>query len=425
MTASASKYVAGLLNSIADSTSAAGNSDQYRFVYRGPDINGDPGGPLVTSDVALEQLFNWFFANGGPNLPITGTPTIRGVSPQILDSLSPPSVWEYAGGVTRQLGDRGALRADLSFRKFGDFYISRTDTSTGKAIDNRPFAPLSVAGRQYDLAVIETDSEGILKRQYAGLTLQATYRLGARVDVGANYTLSRLWGNVDGETPNNGPFSDTARQYPEYKQESWNYPVADLLADQRHRSRLWLNFGVPKVEGLTLSLLQALESGVPYSASNQNGTANGANPIPFVDNPGYLTPPDGSQTTYYFTARDAFRTEGQRRTDLAANYAYRFGPGSKAEVFVQAQIINLFDQFQRCGCGASVFFNGGNVQNQYIDSTVRTNVTNPALYERFNPFTTIPVEGVNWAKGPAFGKAVNRFAYTTPRTFRLSFGVRF
>ena len=31
-----------------------------------------------------------------------------------------------------------------------------------------------------------------------------------------------------------------------------------------------------------------------------------------------------------------------------------------------------------------------------------------------------PVEGVNWAKGPNFGKALNRFAYTTPRTFRLN-----
>jgi hypothetical protein len=259
------------------------------------------------------------------------------------------------------------------------------------------------------------------------MTLQATYRLGARVDAGANYTLSRLWGNVDGETPNSGPVSDSTRQYPEYKEESWNNPVGDLLADQRHRARLWLNYGVPKVNGLTLSLLQGLESGVPYSASNQNApAANGVNAQKYVDNPGYLTPPDGSQTTYYFTARDAFRTEGQRRTDFAANYAYRFGPGARrAELFVQAQVLNLFNQFQRCGCGANVFANGGNVQNQFIDSTVRTNVSNPALYQDFDPFTTVPVEGVNWDKGPAFGKALSRFAYTTPRMFRLTFGVRF
>jgi len=146
----------------------------------------------------------------------------------------------------------------------------------------------------------------------------------------------------------------------------------------------------------------------------------------YVTNPGYLNPPNAAGTQYYYTARDAFRTEGQRRTDFAANYTYGIKKGVRSiDLFVQAQVINLFNEFQLCGCGARVFLNGGNVQNQFIDSSVRTNVTNPTLYLPFNPFTQTPVEGVNWAKGPVFGKAVNRFAYTTPRMFRISFGVRF
>jgi hypothetical protein len=32
---------------------------------------------------------------------------------------------------------------------------------------------------------------------------------------------------------------------------------------------------------------------------------------------------------------------------------------------------------------------------------------------------------VNWDYGPNFGIAASRFAYTTPRTIRMSFGVRF
>jgi hypothetical protein len=32
---------------------------------------------------------------------------------------------------------------------------------------------------------------------------------------------------------------------------------------------------------------------------------------------------------------------------------------------------------------------------------------------------------VNWDYGPNFGKALSRFAYTTPRTIRITFGVRF
>ena len=39
VTASAAKYVAGVLNSIADISSPGGNADEYRFVYRGPDVN--------------------------------------------------------------------------------------------------------------------------------------------------------------------------------------------------------------------------------------------------------------------------------------------------------------------------------------------------------------------------------------------------
>ena len=43
----------------------------------------------------------------------------------------------------------------------------------------------------------------------------------------------------------------------------------------------------------------------------------------------------------------------------------------------------------------------------------------------FDPFQTVPVEGVNYKKDPAFGGAIDRFAYTSPRTFRFSVGVKF
>jgi hypothetical protein len=426
LTGSAAKYVAGLSNRIADLSSPAGQQDTYRFVYRGPDINVNPNGPRVPTPEALAQLFAWYDANGGETLPLNGPPTVKGVSPQIRGSLDSPNSWEYAGGVNRQLGNRGALRADVVYRTYQDFYVARADPTTGVVTDDRSFAPPSVFGRQYDLTLIENDTQGLLKRQYAGLTLQGHYRVGSRIDAGANYTLSRLWGNIDGESAVlSGVSTDSAMpyQYPEYRQASWNYPDGNLAGDQRHRARLWLNYGVPRVEGLTLSLLQALESGVPYSPPSFNGV----DPSRYVTNPGYLTPPAGDQTQYYFQGRDQFRTEGLRRTDLATNYTHRVGRGGRnVGLFVQAQVINLFNQFQRCGCGGSSLFPlGGNITTNNIDSTIRTNVTNPTLYSSFDPFTTAPVEGVNWAMGPNFGKALNRFAYTTPRTFRITFGVRF
>jgi hypothetical protein len=154
------------------------------------------------------------------------------------------------------------------------------------------------------------------------------------------------------------------------------------------------------------------------------------NVAPYIDNPGYVTEPAGSVTPYYYTARDAFRTEGQKRTDFGANYTYNISTrGRQIGLFVQAQVLNLFNQFQLCACGATtVFANPGapgtGAGLQSLDRTVRTPVNSTAVTP-FNPFTQTPVEGVNWAKGPNFGTAATRFAYTTPRTFRIGFGVRF
>ena len=301
VTASVAKYVAGLLNSIADQTSPAGNSDTYNFVYTGPSINTNPANRISNAE-AIQRMFDWFFANGGETLPLTGAPTVRGVSPQVRGSLDSPDVWEYAGGVSRQFGGRGAVRADFVYRDYGGFYLWRTDMTTGRAIDDRPFAPAGVRGRPYDLTLIENDDDGLLNRQYAGLSLQAQYRSGTRYDFGGNYTISRAWGNVEGETVPNGPIAsgasgrDAVLHYPEYR-GTWNYPEGNLSIDQRHRARLWLN--VTPVTGLTLSVLQALESGVPYSASNQHGAfVNGVDARPFVVNPGYVNPPDGANNQY-------------------------------------------------------------------------------------------------------------------------------
>ncbi len=111
---------------------------------------------------------------------------------------------------------------------------------------------------------------------------------------------------------------------------------------------------------------------------------------PFVSNPGYVTPPDGASTQYYFTARDEFRTEGQKRTDFSALYSYGIGAagGTPCRPLHPGAVFNVFNQFQLCGCGGSAAFTvGGNVQNKTIDSAVRTNVSHPTLYQAFNPFT--------------------------------------
>jgi hypothetical protein len=406
MTASATRYVAAIANTIGDASSPGGNANAYVFLYGGPAINADPNGPLVGSAQALEQFFNWFDASGGTNQPTVAPPVIRGVTPLIRESLTSPNVIEYSGGISRTFGARGALRADVTYRDYRDFYVLRTDLSTGRTTDS--------TGRQYDLTLIENTNN--LERQYVGLALQGNFRVGDDLAGGANYTLSRTWGNVEGESVTGGPVASGVLQYPEYKQASWNHPVGDLAVDQRHRVRLWLNYEIPQVTGLGLGVFQILESGVPYGAVGLPGV----DPRPYVANPGYLSPPAAAQTVYYFTEPDAFRTEGQRRTDLAINYVRRVEPLGGAQLFAQVQVLNLFNQFQLCGCGATVSQAGGAVNRGTIDQTVRTQGM-----ATFNPFTTEPAEGTNWAYGSTFGKALNRFAYTSPRTLRLSFGIRF
>jgi hypothetical protein len=417
VTGSVGKYVAAVSNPVADSSASGGNPQTRQFIYRGADINGPGTVALTPTPQAIRQVFDWFFANGGSNLPLNGAPTIPGITPRIGDDLKAPSAWEYAAGVSRQFGGRASLRADFLARHYVDLYIRQANLDTGRVA-----AP---DGRQFDLTVIGNAPEGLLTREYVGGTLTGTYRIGTMVDVGGNYTLSRAWGNNEAENVASGPVPFDYR-YPEYKQESWNFPEGDLPNDQRHRARLWVNYNPHFASGLTLSVLQALESGVPYGAVNTNGL----NPQPYVTNPGYLTPPASTLTTYFFTARDAFHTEGQKRTDVAANYVWRVPGVSRVQLFGQLQVLNLFDQFQLCACGSTVFGTGsaqnaGGVNIQRIDTTVLTPGTTAARFATFNPFTTTPVQGVNWDYGPNFGKAANRFAYTTPRTLRMSFGVRF
>jgi hypothetical protein len=408
VTGSFAKYVAAINSSLADASAAAGNPAAFVWVYSGSPINPDASAPaLVPTDAAIRQVFDWFTAAGGTKLQPAAS-ALPGVSIKIQDSLDSPNVLAYAAGVSRQIGTRAVVRADFSYRDYRDFYSLRIDTTTGTVVD-----PM---GNKLDLAIVENTDN--LKRRYTGVTLSASYHVGGRTDVGGNYTLSRLWGNFDGENSGSGPIFADAFQYPEYRELSWYAPEGDLAADQRHRSSIWINYGVPKIDGLTLSLLQELASGVPYGGV---GTVDARS---FVVSPGYVTPQGAATELYYYTPRDAFRTEASRRTDFAASYVHRIGMGSrKLELFVQGQVLNLFNHANLCGCGADVFGNGGSVWLSRIGQSILSAGT--GTLPKFNPLTTVPEPGVNWNYGPNFGTALSRLAYASPRTFRMTFGVRF
>ena len=401
------RYTMALTSNVVASTAVGGNAATSRWVYTGAPINADPNAPtesLMTTDAVLRSVFAWHESLGGNNRAASLS-NLPGVNMKIDEPLSSPYSMEYSTGIARALGERGSVRADIVYRDFRNFYAIRTDRETGTVTDAK--------GNRFDLSLVENTDR--TERQYAGLTTQATYDFGGRGSVGGNYTLSRAWGDLEGENANAGPSGSSIGNYPEYRVASWNYPTGDLLIDQRHRARMWATYNVPVSPAagtFSIGLLQQFASGVPYPAVAM------INPTSFMTNPGYLTPP--AAVEYYLLGRDPYRTEATLRTDLSVNYGYRLGPSGSfhPELFFHGELLNVFNSYQLCGCGENVFRNGGITDLLTIGSGVQI------IAPQFNPYTTTPVEGTNWRK-TNLGQPLNRFAYTTPRLFRFSLGVRF
>jgi hypothetical protein len=412
--ASYGQYVTAIANNVADATSLGGNPAQLQWFYRGPAINVT--GNDVPADAALQMLWDWFDSVGGTdNTAFLRQVIIPGGTTAIRDgSLESPYTEEISLGVTKRLGTRGLVRADLVRREGHDFYAQRADLSTGSVI--------TPTGTRANFTLIENEDD-LLERAYDGLHTQFQYRLSERLNVGGSWTWSHARGNWDGETANNATVSsDVAgqgpRSFPEYKDLEWNNPRGDLAIDQRHRVRLYGIWEILSSErhSLNASVLQSYYSGRPYGAVGLVDTrANAGAPAGLVVNPGYAAPP--ASVVYYFTERDAFETPDITSTDLSLNYSfYLKAAGRDLETFVQTDVFNVFDE--------DGFIN----VNQGIQTAV-----NSSAMQRFNPFTTQPVEGVHWRKPPVagrpqdttFGRPANEFDYQTPRTYRLSVGVRF
>ncbi len=394
--ASYGEYVAAIANSQANSTAQGGNPATITWYYRGPSINADPNAAnLLSPEQALAIMFAWFDAQGGINntsnlrsLNIPGATTI------IPDSLKSPSTTEYAVGATRRLGSSGLFRADYVHRDGTDFYANLTTVATGSTT--------TPSGQRANITHVVND-DSILERVYDGLHTQFQLRPTDRLFVGGNYTWSHSRGNFDGETQANGPVAATALGFPEYRDLSWNAPRGSLGTDQRHRARVWVVYDILAGgrNGLNVSLLQTYGSGVPY------GAVGAVNTRPYVTNPGYAIPP--ASVTYYFTGRDAFRTDDITSTDLSFNYDFSWSTfGKEISVYLQPEVLNVFNEHGLIN----------------VNQTVQDGTSGVGLLA-FNPFTTAPVEGVNWRKGATFGQAINDFSYQQPRTFRLSLGFRF
>jgi hypothetical protein len=406
--ASYGHYVGRLAEGAANDADPAGRNATLQWDYRGPNINNDVNAPtsqLIPTDQAIKMVMDWFFANGGTDRrPFRTTPSLPGVDTVLdLDGLASPLVKEYSVGVG-STGARWWGRADLIWRNWDNFYTTFRDLGTGRTTDQ--------FGTAYDLSILSSSSD-VYEREYTAVQTQFSYRMLDRLRFGGTYTWSRLVGNVTGEDSGSGPLAGGNAEYPEYKEERWNFPMGYLTGDQRHRARVWGSYDLPLPLGeLNLSVLQNFDSGIRTSLDAAIDSR------PYVTNPGYLTPP--ATVTYYFEGRGSFKSDDITSTNLSLNYRLHLMRG--VELFIQPEVINLFNEQ-----GVEV-----------VDEEVLTAVDCPTQttgtlqapcpakgLAQFNPFTETPVEGTHYIKGPGFGRPNSEGDYQTPRTFRLSLGFRF
>lgn len=420
--ASYGTYVAALANTRGDATSTGGALAAIMSAYQGPavNLNCQPDGTnCMTTDQVLAILFEWYtrpVSQGGFGGVTDITQSLAGINQALLiytsfpgttsridpdGGIRSPAANELTFGVTKRLGNKGLVRADVVWRDWEDFYSDRTEVPPSAGVVQTPSGPA-------DLLTVGNFGDDFLRREYVALNLQARYRLSDKFTLSGNYTLSDTEGNIDGETSGSGPVSVDPLANPEYKEARWNFPEGKLATHQKHKLRLWGIYDIFDNErhSLNASVLFNFFSGTPY------GIVGLVDSSPYVTNPGYAIPP--TSLTYYFTARDAFYTDDVTRTDIAVNYAFRWRLfGKSIEVFVQPEIINVFDE------------------DAVID--VNVSVTDPTTgAQAFNPFTQTPVQGVNFIPRPGnalgftgFGQPQEKEDFQDPLTYRFSVGFRF
>lgn len=387
-TGSFAQYASGLPWR-SDDLSLATQSSWRRVQYGGPSFNA--GGAVLSTPDTLAQVASWFAAAGGTGMTPSAA-VVPGLTTVALERSDAPQTTELAAGFGGRVG-RIELRSDVVWRTSGALR-ARAVTPGVLSVDE--------LGRAIDTGVPER-RDG-LWRKSAEFTLQGHYRIGLRANAGAAFTLSRLWGTAD-DRLGDDPSQLLAFGYPQYFDEAWAAPAGDLRRDRRQRTHVWA-VGQPleseKIGRLTVGFLWRLESGTPY------GAVGWIDSRPFVTNPGVAQPP--AAVPYYFTNRDAFRSDGLSRVDLSFQFA-RPVPGLlRGEWFVRADVLNLL--------------NDTATLDPWRDAVVVTALQDPSRLTAFNPFADQPVEGVHWIRDTRFPSdtAATR---TLPRSFRWFVGIRF
>src|SRR5262249_41598843 len=209
--ASYAHYVGAIQANILDSNSSGGSAGVFQWYITGagaPVINNPAGSNPTTRAEALQQIFNWFFAQGCPDLTTCKLPLAYafypGLSSKITTTLKSPYAREYTFGVNGSVGS-GSYRVDFVRRDFHDFYNTTLNTSTGIAMDP--------AGNRYDVGIVGNTND--YTRNYTALQTQFQYRLlQNHLNLGGAWTLAHTLRDFLGQAGKKRPRPGARRPPP-------------------------------------------------------------------------------------------------------------------------------------------------------------------------------------------------------------------
>lgn len=203
------------------------------------------------------------------------------------------------------------------------------------------------------------------ERVYDALEIRFDRQFADNYFFNLNYTYSRLYGNYGGlaSSDEDGRLSPNVNRY--FDQPAAGYTVAGgpdnglLPTDRPHVFKF---FGAYRFEWDRIGVSSAHTTDVNVFTTLQSGTVVTS----FVNI-------NGIEQIILTRRGDQGRTEAFSQTDLAVRHRIRFGNDNRYSIVAEADILNLFNEFNIINLGRNPSGQGGNIIN-----TQNFNVTTPA-----------------------------------------------
>ena len=372
-------HYAGAYNDVQFSrNSAAGNADRITGAYTGPSGEG---------------------LNFAPAFNPANYSTIAGTFPTanvfFAADLKSPLTKETTLSLGRDFGRGLWARGRYVHRRSTDFvedYITIAEGKTVVAKDGVNFGT-------FDNAVYRNSD--LAKREYDAIDLQSGWQLGT-LTVAGQWTMQlRNHGNFEGEAANNPAIPSIIADYPEIYVESRNFPMGRVDDYQRHKVRMWANYGLNlgAAGRLDLSPMYRFNSARTFSYV----TTFAITPQQVADNPGYARTP--TSQTLFFGDRGAGTFAGYGLVDFASTWSVPVWRSMSP--WLKIEVLNALN----------------NQKAISWDTTITANANGP------RDANGLPLE---YVKGPNFGTATRTTDYPRPRpgldggrTYIAAFGLRF